>query len=83
MTPSLPEMVQSLWLATSTFAKAGFPLVDYATFERRVAMCRGCDQWDAQGFGGSGRCRLCGCSTKVKLRMATAACPAGKWDAVN
>jgi len=49
----------------------------------REATCRACPEWDAQALNATGRCRKCGCSTWAKLRMATEACPLGKWGAVD
>jgi hypothetical protein len=76
-------MAQSLWQATANFARAGFPATEYEEFKRRLSICASCPHWDNRGFVFSGRCRLCGCATSVKLRMATATCPAGKWSAAN
>lgn len=43
--------------------------------KRRLAICKGCDQWDGS------RCRQCGCFTGLKVRLPAEACPIGKWHA--
>jgi hypothetical protein len=81
--PSLSDMAKSLWQATASFTRAGFPVTDIEEFTRRLSICKGCPHWSRQGFASTGKCRLCGCATAVKLRLATASCPAGKWSAAN
>lgn len=76
-------MARSLWQATDAFARSGFATTGFEEFKRRLSLCAGCPHWDSRGFVFGGRCRLCGCATSVKLRMATATCPAGKWAAAN
>lgn len=53
------------------------------TVESRLSICRSCEFWDSSGFGGSGRCSICGCSTYAKLRLAASICPLDppKWSA--
>ena len=43
--------------------------------ERRLAICKGCDQWHKD------RCRQCGCFTGLKVRLPAERCPMGKWEA--
>ena len=45
------------------------------TVESRLSICRSCEFWDSSGFGGSGKCSKCGCSTHAKLRLAASTCP--------
>lgn len=77
--PSLPQQAASLAGSMATWAKGGFQVADEATLASRMEICKGCEFWDAAGFGGTGRCQRCGCSTQAKLRMATSKCPEGKW----
>lgn len=42
--------------------------------QRRLQICRECDQWDGS------RCRKCGCFTALKVRLKGEACPIGKWS---
>jgi hypothetical protein len=53
------------------------------TVESRLSICRSCEFWDSSGFGGSGKCSKCGCSTHAKLRLAASICPLDtpKWSA--
>lgn len=66
--------------ATSRLSKAllswvskGMPLTPPDELKSRQEACRTCEH-----FTGS-RCRLCGCFTEAKLRMATETCPIAKW----
>lgn len=51
----------------------GMPLTSPETLKVRQETCKSCEH-----FTGS-RCRLCGCFTEAKLRMATEVCPIKKW----
>jgi hypothetical protein len=81
--PTLAQKAKSLGLSVVGWAKAGFAMASAETLEARLAICRGCEFWDATGFGGTGKCSECGCSTQAKLRMATSTCPLAppKWSA--
>jgi hypothetical protein len=69
--------------AAHRFARAGFATTPPEALATREATCRACPEWDAAAMGGTGRCRICKCSTWAKLRMATERCPLGKWEAVE
>lgn len=77
--PGLLTQAATLTGEVARWTASGFARVSDSVLEERLAICRDCPQWDASGFGGTGRCRLCGCSTAAKLRMATAECPEGRW----
>lgn len=74
----LGEPIISVVKAGAKWAKAGFPIVSGEDFEKRKGICVECEHWNADAFGGLGRCGRCGCSG-VKLRLATSRCPARKW----
>lgn len=76
------DMAKSFGDSAAKFIKAGMPKVSPKQFEERLQACKTCDLWDSSGFGGTGRCKKCGCSTWAKLRMATERCPIGKWEPV-
>jgi len=61
---------------------SGLPTTPPEILAAREATCRACAEWDAASLNGTGRCRICKCSTWAKIRMATERCPIGKWDAV-
>ena len=69
--------------AAHRFARSGFVATPPDILAQREATCRACPEWDAAALNGTGRCRKCGCSTWAKLRMATEACPLGKWEAIS
>jgi hypothetical protein len=77
------EMFARFVKSATSFARSGFATTPPEILAEREATCRACDQWDAAALNGTGRCRKCGCSTWAKLRMATEACPIGKWKAVS
>jgi hypothetical protein len=43
--------------------------------DRRLAICHGCEFWDAQ----QGRCSKCGCFGAWKSWLTSQQCPVGKW----
>jgi hypothetical protein len=77
--PSVGQMAATLGSSLTNFARSGYAIADLETLSSREEICRGCDLWDSQAVGGTGRCRKCGCSTWAKLRMASEKCPMGKW----
>jgi hypothetical protein len=77
--PSLFEMFKNVTKSTAQFIKSGMVVVSPEDLEKRLAICRNCEKFDAEALNGTGRCKLCGCSTALKLKMATEKCPIGKW----
>lgn len=77
--PSTTDMVKSLVADTAKWAKKGFKLASGEVITKRFEACRACAYWDSKAWGGSGKCTVCGCSTKAKLVLETSACPKGKW----
>lgn len=69
--------------ASYRFAQSGFSTAPPEALAAREATCRACPEWDAAALNGTGRCRICKCSTWAKLRMATERCPLGKWESVD
>jgi hypothetical protein len=61
--------VQSL----AKFVKSGCALAPQSELQRRLRTCAACKHYTGV------RCRLCGCFTNVKARMAHEECPIGKW----
>lgn len=39
----------------------------------RLVVCGGCDQWTGTA------CKICGCYTKLKVKIPEEKCPLGKW----
>ena len=77
------EMLARFGHAAGRFIRHGAPTTPPEVLAEREATCRACPEWDAAALNSTGRCRKCGCSTWAKLRMATEACPIGKWKAVS
>jgi hypothetical protein len=67
-----------LW-AMARWVRAGFPVVQEWLYWRRKPICQSCPEWQRGSRLFPSRCRLCGCATEAKLRMATESCPLGKW----
>lgn len=80
--PSITDMAKSFFSSAAKFVAAGLPRTPLEQLQVRLDTCKSCPYWDSEGFGGTGRCKQCGCSTQVKLRMATSECPMGYWQAV-
>ena len=49
---------------------------DQDIIDKRFAECQGCEHFVKP----TSQCKKCGCFMKVKTRIATAACPIGKWE---
>jgi hypothetical protein len=81
--PSVSSMARSFFESATKFVASGFPRTPIEALQVRVDTCGACEHWDSSGFGGTGQCKVCGCSTQVKLRMATTECPIGRWKAIK
>jgi hypothetical protein len=44
-------------------------------YTARLSTCRVCPMWNAE----QGRCRVCGCVTAVKAKLAASRCPEDRW----
>ena len=51
-------------------------LKDQDIIDKRVAICNDCEFL----VKATGNCKKCGCFIKAKTKVATVACPIGKWD---
>jgi len=71
--------VSSLINSGVKWAESGFPVTTSRAFDSRIAICKSCEKWDSKMFSGTGGCKICGCSTQAKLRLATEKCPIDKW----
>lgn len=69
--------------ATKEWMENGFPTASKQQLDNRLSICKSCEFWDRFGFGGTGKCKKCGCSTQAKLRMATSKCPIDKWGPIE
>jgi hypothetical protein len=76
--PGTFDMAKNALGAAKRFVKSGFAMVPDEEFNRRSAICKPCEFWDATARMGMGKCLKCGC-TSTKLRMATEKCPLDKW----
>jgi len=52
------------------------PDADPKEIERRRRICETCEHFLP---GAGGRCKLCGCFYRAKIRLKNERCPAGKW----
>jgi hypothetical protein len=73
--PSFGSMVVNAVATAANFATSGFALADDAEVSRRLAICGGCEAFDAD----QQRCRSCGCFMNGKAKIAAAVCPINKW----
>lgn len=69
---------RSLLHSLPVWARSGFGVVGSARYLRRKAICLRCPHWQPEGWFGSGKCGLCGCS-KLKLKLKGMVCPDGRW----
>jgi hypothetical protein len=80
---TISQMAGSLASSVINYAKSGFQNTSPEQLESRLDICKVCEFWDQSGFGGTGSCKQCGCSTYAKLRMATSKCPIDKWGPIE
>jgi len=73
--PGLLRMALSATKAMAAFLGSGLKTTPVDVQEARLAVCRSCSHHTGL------RCRICGCFTNVKSRMAHERCPIGKWPA--
>jgi hypothetical protein len=77
--PPVSVMAKNFFNSAVGFAASGFKITPMEEIQNRLDVCYKCENFDSSGFNGTGRCRDCGCSLKLKIRMASAECPVGKW----
>jgi hypothetical protein len=81
--PSISRMALTFFKSAAVFVAAGMPRASVEEIERRLGICNACPSFDKDGYGGMGKCNVCGCNMEVKTVMATEACPEGKWQKIN
>jgi len=79
------DQVGSLAVALTRWSSAGFATVDESVYTSRKSSCAACvdpesgaSNFDPKGFGGIGKCMICGCMG-FKLILLTEKCPMAKW----
>jgi tetratricopeptide (TPR) repeat protein len=73
--PGLLRMAFSAARSMAKFLGSGLKTVSPTVYQQRQQTCARCEHHTGV------RCRLCGCFTNVKARMAHEECPLGKWPA--
>jgi hypothetical protein len=81
--PTMAQMAKNFFKSAAVFVAAGMPRASVADIEKRLDFCRYCEHYDEKGYGGMGKCNVCGCNMEIKSAMATEYCPAGKWWKVS
>jgi tetratricopeptide (TPR) repeat protein len=71
--PGLLRMAVSAARSMAKFLGSGLKTTPAPTLQRRLRTCAACPHHTGL------RCRLCGCFTAAKARMAHEECPIGKW----
>lgn len=81
--PTKSVMAKNFVQSMEQWVKNGFKLTPEDKLQERLEICKGCEFWDKEALGGTGRCKKCGCSTQAKLRLAHEKCPIDKWGPVD
>ena len=76
-------MALNFFKSAAVFVAAGMPRASLQDIEKRLDFCRYCIEYDETGYGGMGKCMVCGCNMEIKSVMATEECPLGKWKPVK
>jgi tetratricopeptide (TPR) repeat protein len=71
--PGLLRMAMSATKAMATFVSSGMKATPPDLQQKRIQTCMACEHHTGM------RCKICGCFTHVKSRMAHEDCPIGKW----
>jgi tetratricopeptide (TPR) repeat protein len=71
--PGLLRMAVTATKAMMKYIGSGLKSTPPELQQKRIATCRACEHHTGI------RCRICGCFTNVKTRMAHEQCPIGKW----
>lgn len=77
--PTAISKITSLLDAANKFISHGAEIVSADEQAERLAICHSCPKYNSSAFLGSGSCRLCGCSIKMKTRARSFACPLKHW----
>jgi hypothetical protein len=77
------DQLQLLGKDIGKWVASGAKIVNQDQLDSRLEICKSCEFWNQSGFGGTGSCSKCGCSTQAKLRLATSKCPIDKWIALS
>ena len=75
---TLLDMAKNFAREVKVWVEGGAKVVSEQEFQKRAELCAACEFYDAEAFGGRGKCRQCGCSS-FKLFLATTKCPIDKW----
>jgi tetratricopeptide (TPR) repeat protein len=73
--PGLLRMAMSATKAMATFVGSGMKTTPIDIQAKRSQTCATCEHHTGM------RCKICGCFTHVKIKMAHEDCPIGKWPA--
>jgi tetratricopeptide (TPR) repeat protein len=73
--PGLLRMALSATKSMAQFIGSGFKTASPGIVQHRLRTCAACEHHTGL------RCRLCGCFTSAKARLAHEECPIGKWPA--
>lgn len=81
--PNLVEKAKTLVGAVTNWAvNDQFQKVTNEQFWHRKQYCLSCPFWNAEGFGGLGQCKKCGCSV-AKLYIPSSVCPDKRWLSIS
>lgn len=71
------EVFRHLTESVAQWTAAGFPVVDDATYEKRVDTCKNCTKGQFLYY----QCKHCRCLVYTKAKLKTETCPFGLWSA--
>lgn len=76
--PPLVQQIKNVSKATLKWVAAGRPARTKDERQDILAICQRCEHHKPKE-NGIGRCKLCGCVLREKVKMATESCPDGRW----
>ena len=55
---------------------------NFKVIENRLQICRSCEYKSGDALKNM-KCKICECKVRYKVRLASSACPEGKWNSTN
>ena len=57
-------------------------IADFKEIENRLQICRVCEHKRGEALKNM-KCKICECKVRYKVRLASSACPEGKWNSTD
>ena len=76
------NFLATLFATVKRFLGGGEVLADFKDIENRLQICRSCEHKRGDALKNL-KCQICECRIRYKVRLASSACPEGKWTTTD